>query len=241
MLQRLDKFISNQLNISRNDTRKLIFKGEVTVDGKPVLKPDTKIDTNIRIVSLNGENINYKEYVYIMLNKPKGVISASTDKKRSTVVDLVPEHLARRGLSPVGRLDRDTTGLLIITDDGEFAHRVISPKSNLIKRYNVVLDGEVNEDVITKFENGITLHDGTRCLPAKIQVDKLHKNKVTVGIVEGKYHQIKRMFGVVGLGVNELHRCSIGNIVLDENLKLGECRELTSTELDEICKEYKNN
>lgn len=241
MLQRLDKFISNQLNISRNDTRKLIFKGEVTVDGKPVLKPDTKIDTNICIVSLNGDNINYKEYVYIMLNKPKGVISASTDKNRETVVDLVPPHLARRGLSPVGRLDRDTTGLLIITDDGEFAHRVISPKSRLIKRYNVVLDGVVGDDVVSAFKNGITLHDGTKCLPAKIEVDKASGNKVTVGIVEGKYHQIKRMFGVLGLGVVELHRSSIGPIKLDEKLGSGECRELTSTELDEICKEYNNN
>ena len=241
MLLRLDKFISNQLNISRSDVRKAIFKGEVLVDGKPVLKPDTKIDTNICIVSLNGDNINYKEYVYIVLNKPKGIISASTDKTRETVVDLVPKHLSRRGLSPVGRLDRDTTGLLIITDDGEFAHRVISPKSNLVKRYNVLLDGEVDEGVVTAFKNGVTLHDGTKCLPAEIEVDKANKCKATVCIVEGKYHQIKRMFGVVGLGVVELHRSSIGPIVLDENLKSGECRELTSSELDEIRKDYNNS
>lgn len=241
MLQRLDKFISNQLNISRSDCRKYIFKGLVTVDGNPVLKPDTKIDTNICIVSLNGENISYKEYVYIMLNKPKGVLSAATDKTRQTVVDLVPEHLKRRNLAPVGRLDRDTTGLLIITDDGDFAHRVISPKSNLTKTYNVLLDGEVDDGIITKFENGITLHDGTECLPAKITVDKLSKCKATVGIVEGKYHQIKRMFGVVGLGVEELHRHSIGEVELDANLDFGECRELTSSELDKIRKGYNIN
>ncbi len=181
-----------------------------------------------------GQAVNIKEHIYIALNKPKGVLSASNDKKRKTVVDLVPRNLYRMGMAPVGRLDKDTTGLLLITDDGQFAHRVISPKNGISKLYEVLLDGEIPQSAIGDFEKGIILADGTRCLSANLQI--LEKNKARVEIMEGKYHQIKRMFGVVGLGVTELKRLRIGEYALPLDLAEGECIELTSQDLERVLK-----
>ncbi len=241
MTERLDKFIATQKDLPRSEVRKLIMRGCVELDGMTVRKSDTKIDPQSATVTLNGESIVYNRYLYIMLNKPKGVLSAARDSSRETVVDLVPEELSRKGLFPVGRLDKDTTGLLIITDDGDFAHYVISPKSGLDKRYNVVLDGAITDDVVEAFAKGITLADGTRCLPAVLSYDKSSPTQATVVIKEGKYHQIKRMFGVVNLGVNELERVSIGEVELDRTLAEGECRPLTSLELDKLYGGYNKN
>lgn len=227
-LQRLDKIIASQVNISRTDAKADIRKGFVTVDGSVLCDPSRAVDTDSKIC-YKGQALCFKEHIYILMNKPKGVLSASTDKRRQTVVDLVPPELFRSGLFPVGRLDKDTTGLLIITDDGDFAHRVISPKSGINKLYDVVLDGEVTSDTVKAFQEGIVLADGTKCLPARLEIKET--NRAIVEIKEGKYHQIKRMFGVVGLGVEELKRISVGNLKLPDSLKCGECIELSAEDL----------
>lgn len=231
-LQRIDKIISSQFNMSRSIARKVIRYGRVTVSGQIVRDPAFAVDPASSDIEFRGQALNFKEHIYLLLNKPKGVLSASEDKTRQTVVDLVPEELRRNGLFPVGRLDRDTTGLLIITDDGDFTHRVLSPKKNIFKTYRVTLDGNVTEDMIKAFEKGVTLADGTLCRPARLR--PLSENVAEIQISEGRYHQIKRMFGTVGLGVNELERTGLGGLHLPENLGYGQCRELSKEELDAI-------
>lgn len=228
--QRLDKLISNQLILSRSVVRAGIRRGYAAVNDIVVRDPAILVDAQKDIVIYNGQAIGYKEYVYILMNKPSGILSASTDKSQKTVVDLVPEELKRQGLFPVGRLDKDTTGLLLITDDGVFAHNCISPKKAISKSYIVELDGDVTKEMIEIFRSGVTLADGTACRPATLE--RLAQNMARIIITEGKYHQIKRMFGVVGLGVNSLHRESIGNLFLPDDLNAGECVELTKQQLE---------
>ena len=162
------------------------------------------------------------------MNKPQGVVSATEDRECQTVIDLVPKHLYRKGLFPAGRLDKDTEGLLIITDDGEFAHKMLAPKSGIYKKYYAEVDGEITEETVKAFEQGIEFADGTRCLPGKLEIKD--KNSGFVEICEGKFHQVKKMFLVCGLKVTFLKRISIGNLVLDSNLPIGKCRELEKTE-----------
>ncbi len=234
---RIDKFISVAAAVSRTDAKQLLKSGAVTVNGVTVKKADTKVCEN-DIVLCHGKQLIYKKFVYLILNKPKGVLSASTDKRVKTVVDLVPEEYKHYDLFPVGRLDKDTTGLLLITNDGDFAHKIISPKSGTDKRYLAVLDGAVTEEHIKLFAEGVTLTDGTECLPARLE--RAGETGAFVTVQEGKYHQIKRMFGVVGLGVNELERLSIGNLSLPTDLARGESRELTTQEF-EVLQENKGN
>lgn len=228
--QRLDKLISNQLILSRSVVRTGIHKGKATVNGTVVRDAAFLVDTQSDNVMYDGVSVGYKEFVYILMNKPKGILSASNDKSRKTVIDIVPEYLKRQGLFPVGRLDKDTTGLLLITDDGVFAHNCISPKKAISKSYIVELDGNVTDNMITVFKDGVTLVDGTVCRPAILE--NLGENKARIIITEGKYHQIKRMFGIVGLGVNGLHRESIGGLVLPSSLSEGECVEMTKSMLE---------
>ena len=227
--QRLDKFISNQLIIPRSAVRTSIRRGNAQVNGEVVRDAGALIDTSNMKVNYEGREVGFKEYVYILMNKPKGILSASTDKSRQTVVDLVPEHLRRPTLFPVGRLDKDTTGLLLITDDGVFAHNCISPKKHISKAYIAQLDGEINEEIIDAFKKGVTLADGSKCAPAILQ--KISDKTVRIVISEGKYHQIKRMFGTVDLGVNNLHRESIGGLKLPDGLQEGNCIEMEKQEL----------
>ena len=228
--QRLDKFISNQLILSRSIVRTGIQRGKATVNGAVIRDAGMLIDAESDIIAYCGDTIGYKEFIYILMNKPKGVLSASNDKSRKTVVDLVPDHLKRADLAPVGRLDKDTTGLLLITDDGVFSHNCISPKKAITKSYIATLDGEINDDMINVFKHGVTLADGTLCKSAVLE--RVKSNKARIIITEGKYHQIKRMFGTVGLGVNELHRESIGELKLPTDLKEGECVEMTKQQLE---------
>ena len=231
-LQRLDKIISSQFNVSRSTARKHIGWGRVTVDGKKYHDPSLQFDPNAVSIEYSGQALEYKEHIYLVLNKPAGIISASDDKSRRTVVDLVPENLKRNGLFPVGRLDRDTTGILLITDDGDFSHSIIHPKKKISKTYVAELDGMPTEDAVEVFENGVVLADGTKCKPAKLIING--STTATVTISEGKYHQIKRMFGTIGLGVNSLKRVSIGSLTLPEDLREGECRELAKVEITKI-------
>lgn len=228
--QRLDKFISNQLILSRSIVRTGIHRGQAMVNGSVVRDIAFNIDVENDKITYNGENVGYKEHIYILMNKPKGILSAATDKTRKTVVDLVPDGIRRQNLFPVGRLDKDTTGLLIITDDGVFAHDCISPKKSISKSYIATLDGSINDEIIQKFKAGVVLADGTKCKSAILE--DISENVVRIIITEGKYHQIKRMFGTVNLGVNNLHRESIGGLYLPDNLSEGECVEMTKTQLE---------
>lgn len=224
---RIDKYLCVALGITRSEAKFLIKSGNITVDGIRISKSDFKFDDTAEVKNA-GETLVYKKYLYIMMNKPEGILSASSDKRVKTVVDILPDHLKREGLFPVGRLDKNTTGLLILTDDGDFGHRVMSPKSGIEKTYIVTLDGPLAAEHIRPFEEGITLADGTKCLPAKLHI--LSQKEAQITISEGKYHQIKRMFGTVGLGVDALRRKSVGGLILDEKLSPGEVRELTEAE-----------
>lgn len=230
--ERLDKIISSQFNISRSEAKTCIRRGQVLVGGTVAKDYGMLVMPETEQIIFNGERLNYKKNIYIIMNKPRGIVSASTDKRRKTVVDILPEELKRSGLFPAGRLDRDTTGLLIITDDGDFAHRIISPKKKIKKTYIVWLDEDITPDICRKFSEGVTLSDGTLCAPAKLT--RIDKNVAEITITEGKYHQIKRMFGTVGIGVNELHRKSVGGLTLPENITEGLSRELTEMEKNSI-------
>ena len=234
MPERLDKFLANQNIGSRKDVGILIRKGNVAVNGEIVKKTDTHIIPEKDEVTVNGEIVGYRRHTYIMMNKPKGVLSASDDKRESTVVDIVPAEIRRRGLFPAGRLDRNTTGLLIITDDGEMAHRMLAPKSHVFKVYEAVLDGPVTEEDRAAFAAGVKC--GSRnFLPAELWLeDKNDPCRAMVKIREGKFHQVKRMFFECGKTVLELKRLSIGSLKLDPDLQEGECRIMTDEEVHSV-------
>lgn len=235
-IERLDKVISSICKVSRKDARGIIKKGRAVIDGRQVKDISAKVDTENSEIMVDGQKKTYKQFVYIMINKPKGILSASNDKTRETVVDLVKHDYDRHGLFPVGRLDKDTTGLLIITNDGEFGHKVISPKSFIEKEYIVTVDKPVNKEMTDILEQGVTLADGTECRPARVSVLSRDGMKLSVVITEGKYHEIKRMLGVVNVGVNELHRKRIGALTLDTSLLPGSYRELSSLDLCNLWK-----
>ena len=230
--QRLDKIISTQFNISRKDARRDVKIGKVKVDGAVIKDFGYQADVESQKIEYLGAELDYKEHLYLIMNKPKGVISASEDKRQKTVIDLVPQPLRRPTLFPAGRLDKDTTGLLIITDDGDFAHNLLSPKKKVMKTYRAVLDGDITDEICEKFKEGITLADGTKCQKAELK--RIDECIAEIKITEGKYHQIKRMFGTVNLGVNELERIAIGGLFLPENIDRGECRELKKGEINNI-------
>ncbi|MBO5929011.1 MAG: rRNA pseudouridine synthase [Clostridia bacterium] len=233
MLQRLDKLIASQGTRSRRDTVKLIRSGRVTIDGAVCRDPSQKVESESQQITIEGKPLVYQRFVYLMMNKPSGVLCVSRDPKVSTVVDLLPEEWKRKGLFPAGRLDKDTVGLVLLTDDGELAHRLLSPKNKIYKKYLVRLDAPLTDEHCRRFEEGITLADGTPCHPAKLEIlENGEQPLAQVQITEGRYHQIKRMFGVLDRGVVWLKRVSIGELVLDPQLKEGESRPLTSQETE---------
>lgn len=227
--ERLDKLLAAQGLGSRRDIKELVRKGAVAVNGQTARTADMKIDPEAQ-VTVGGKPVALKKHLYLMLNKPVGVVSASRGEDCPTVVDLVPPPLRRRGLFPAGRLDKDTTGFVLITDDGDFAHSILSPKRHISKTYLVTLDGEVTPAVAEAFAAGIPLKNEDRCLPAKLTV--LGPNQAQVILYEGMYHQIKRMFAACGLHVEALHRSAMGALPLDPDLPEGQCRELTPGELE---------
>ncbi len=238
-LKRLDKLIALNCNVSRKDARKLIKDSAVTVNSRVCLRAEELVDPETDDIDVKGYNFTAKEHIYIMLNKPQGVISATTDPKKKTVIDIIPDALKRRSLFPAGRLDRDTTGLLIITDDGAFAHRIMSPAHHVFKTYQAVLSFPIDENDIEKLESGITLGDGTECLPAKVRPFTTDEGlpAAEIKIREGKYHQVKRMFHALGNNVEQLRRIQIGSLKLDFTIPEGDCRELTSEELELVFKD----
>lgn len=228
--QRLDKIIASQTSLSRKQVASLIKDGELKVDGEIVLSPDAKADPEKSEIVFCGKNIGYKKYIYIMMNKPKGILSASTDKNKKTVIDLVPEELRRDGLFPAGRLDKDTTGFVLITDDGDFAHKILSPKNHIVKTYVATIEKPISESEIDTLERGITLSDGTFFKKCEIKTLDESRKRIEIKICEGKYHQIKRMLGFVGNQVIELKRVSMGNLTIDNVLSEGECRLISDEE-----------
>ena len=235
MVERLDKIVSIACGISRKDARAAIKNGAVSVDGAVVTDISKKVDTQSQL-TVFGQPKTYSQFIYIMLNKPSGILSASNDKTRETVVDLVKDVYKRNGLFPVGRLDKDTTGLIIITDDGDFGHKVISPKSYIEKEYIATVDKPISDEDIKVLGDGVTLADGTVCRPAKVKTVSDDRKTVSIVITEGKYHEIKRMLGVVGAGVVSLDRKRIGSLVMDSTLGRGEHRLLTQQEIEHIWK-----
>lgn len=229
-MERLDKMISSRTGLSRKDAKSEISSGKVKINGSVIRSPEYKVSENDEIL-LGERKINGKAHSYLVLHKPKGYVSATEDPDQPTVLELVPEELMRNGLFPAGRLDKNTTGLMIITDDGDFAHRILSPKKHVPKKYAVTLDIPVTEEMKNGFAEGIMLSDGI-CKTAKLI--KTGEYTCDVTISEGRYHQIKRMFGCYKAEVVELHRLSMGGFFLPEDLPEGKCRELTEEEISLI-------
>lgn len=234
MLERLDKMLAQNGSLSRKEVKALVRKGCVLVDGQQATASDMKIDPETADIFVNGEPFQYKRYVYIMLNKPAGVVSASNSGSEKTVVDLVPDTLRRNGLFPAGRLDKDTTGFVLLTDDGAFAHRILSPKNHIQKTYLATLTVCPDEESLDCLRAGLELRDGTKLLPAVVERIPSAETQVKIKICEGKYHQIKRMFAAVGNPVTALHRTHMGNLALDQSLFPGECREISEEERKQI-------
>lgn len=230
---RIDKYLANMKVGSRKEVHDLIKAKKVTVNGQLVKQAKQQVaDTDI--VKVADETITYEQFHYFMLNKPAGVITATEDPQQKTVLDLIEHKDRYQGLSPVGRLDKDTTGLLLLTNDGQLNHNLLSPKKHVAKTYFVELDYEVSDELIVNFAKGVTLADGTKVSPAQLNIDKSNKKQCFITIHEGKFHQIKRMFGLFDLGVVRLKRISMGNLSLDENLLLGKYRELTKAEISAL-------
>lgn len=230
---RLDKFLAETAQCTRSEAKGLLQKGRVSVNGAVCKKGDTQLKET-DTVAVDGRALAYQAFVYLMLNKPEGVVSASTDRRDTTVVDLVGDAYPRRQLFPAGRLDKTSTGFVLLTDDGAFAHDILAPKHHVSKTYLVTIDTPLTNEMRQGFAQGVTLADGTALSPA--EVTALTEDGLTVRVVlrQGVYHQIKRMFGVFGAGVNSLHREAIGGLVLDESLAPGQWRELSTEEVAKI-------
>jgi len=231
---RLDKYLKDQGIASRSEVKELIKKGLVSVNDVIIKDPGTHVNTEEDMINIKGVQVDYRQFVYYMLNKPKGVITATEDKTLKTVLDLFPEEIRRREVFPVGRLDKDTEGLLIITNNGTFAHNLLSPKKGVKKLYEALLDSFPGERAIKEFEKGIFIGDNYTALPAQLQYISTNPVIARVEIYEGKFHQVKRMFKAVGTSVIELKRLRIGDVWLDEALMPGEFRELTPEEISRV-------
>lgn len=228
---RLDRFLAETGFGTRTEVKKIIRTGVVTVNNVPAIKPDIHIDCEKDTVCINGEAVIYRKFIYLMMNKPAGYVSATWDKKLPTVLDLVPEEYLHFEPFPVGRLDIDTEGLLVLTNDGALSHRLLSPKSHVPKTYIAKTDIKATNDDINIFKNGVTLDDGYTTMPAELKIIQNGVCNAEITIQEGKFHQIKRMFESVGKKVLYLKRIKMNELILDETLDLGEVRELTEHEL----------
>lgn len=230
---RLDKYLAERGIGTRSQVKNIIKSGQITVNDVIITDPSAKLDSEKDIIKYKGNAVNSNKYIYIMLNKPSGVISAVKDERERTVVDVLPEKYKNRGIFPVGRLDKDTLGLLLLTNDGEFAHNTLSPKKHFKKTYIAQFEGRLPDNAYELFKQGIELKD-FKCKQADINI--ISQNEAEVIISEGKYHQVKRMFKALGCNVVKLKRTAFGNIALDSALKEGECRELNSEEMNYIKK-----
>lgn len=228
-MERLDKLLAGTGKWSRREVKALVRQGLVRVDGRLAASAEDKLDPAVAVVTVAGETISLCRFTYVMLHKPAGVLTATEDRKQPTVLDLLPPELRRIGLAPVGRLDKDTEGLLLLTNDGELAHRLLSPKYHVEKRYLARVDGELSAADAEAFARGMTLGDGLECLPAGLEV--LPDRVCIVTLREGKFHQVKRMLAARGAPVLYLKRLSMGPLTLDDSLAAGAYRLLRAEEI----------
>lgn len=235
-MERLDKILANMGYGTRKEVKKLVKSNLVEVNGEKVKDPSINVDPKKDKILVGNEIVDYRKFIYIMMNKPEGVVSATVDNYDETVIDLLEEEYKVFNPFPVGRLDKDTVGLLLITNDGELNHKLISPRWNVDKVYYAEINKEVDDRDIEAFKNGIVISEGYKCRPGKLEIIKSDENgaEVYVTIQEGKFHQVKRMFEALDKEVVYLKRVKFGNINLDETLKEGEYRELTEDELENI-------
>ncbi|MBZ9606522.1 rRNA pseudouridine synthase [Clostridium estertheticum] len=233
-MERIDKILSNLGHGTRKEVKSLLKKGKIEVDGVIVSDNTMKIDPDKAVIKVAGEEITYRKYIYIVMNKPAGVVSATVDKYDETVIDLIDQEYHAFNPFPIGRLDKDTVGLLLITNDGELNHKLIAPKNHIDKAYYAEINKFVDQKDIDTFKKGVVLDDGYKCMPAILKVLNANENgsEVMITIQEGKFHQVKRMFESVDKNVAFLRRISFGPLKLDENLSEGQYRELSEEELD---------
>lgn len=231
-MERLDKLLAGTGKWSRREVKALVRQGLVRVDGRLAASAEDKLDPAAAIITVAGETISLRRFTYVMLHKPAGVLTATEDRKQPTVLDLLPPELRRIGLAPVGRLDKDTEGLLLLTNDGELAHRLLSPKYHVEKRYLARVDGELSAADAEAFARGMTLGDGLECLPAGLEV--LPDRVCIVTLREGKFHQVKRMLAARGAPVLYLKRLSMGPLTLDDSLAAGAYRLLRAEEISAL-------
>lgn len=233
MPQRLDRILSECTTYTRSELKRMILRGEITVDGEAARRPEQKVDPDRQEIALLGRPIACG-HSYLMMNKPAGFVSATDDPRQKTVLELVPPELRRKSLFPAGRLDKDTEGFLLLTDDGDFAHRILSPKNHVAKTYFARVEGELCADAAARFGARVTLEDGALCRPAKLEALSPQNGEYRVVLHEGMYHQVKRMFLACGAQVVYLKREAIGELPLDGSLPLGGCRPLDAGELEKI-------
>lgn len=232
---RIDKMLANLGFGSRKDVKQLLKSGVVQINNTVIKDSKMHVDPENDVVSLNGEVVEYRQFIYLMMNKPSGVISATEDSKDETVIDLLEMSDVVFEPFPVGRLDKDTEGLLLLTNDGQLAHRLLSPKKHVPKMYYAVIDGVVTEADVEAFKQGVTLDDGYVTKPGELNILKSGiRSEIELTITEGKFHQVKRMFQAVDKRVVYLKRMTMGPLKLDEDLELGEYRELTEEEIEQL-------
>lgn len=234
---RLDKFISERTEYSRSQIKQLASKGEIKLNNAAVKKSDLKINPDSDTITVSGKVVSAQRFKYILLNKPQGYVCSTDEKDGRTVLELVPPELRSKGLFPAGRLDKDSLGALLITDDGELAHRMLSPRSHIPKIYIVKLARPFQNKYIDIFKNGIELADGEVCLPARVSGAENCDKLAFIELFEGKYHQVKRMFAAVGNHVEVLMRISLGGLILPEKLGIGECMELLHKDVENLFSE----
>lgn len=234
---RIDKYLANMNVGSRKEVHQLIKKGLVDVNGKTIKTPKEKINED-DVVTVNSEKVAYQKYHYFLLNKPTGVLSATEDRSQKTVISLLKLEDRYQGIAPVGRLDKDTTGLLLLTNDGQLNHELLAPNKHVAKVYRAQIAGVADNETVKTFASGMTLGDGTKLKPAKLKILKQDRENATseieIEISEGKYHQIKRMFGAVGMKVMALDRLAMGKLCLPADLKRGKYVELSLDEIENV-------
>ena len=228
-MERLDKVLAGTGRWSRREVKLLVRQGLVRLNGAAACSAEEKCDPETAVITVNGETVVLRRFTYVLLHKPGGVLTATEDRRQETVMELLPQELRRVGLAPVGRLDKDTEGLLLLTNDGELTHRLLSPKYHVDKRYFARVDGHLTAAYAEAFAKGMTLGDGLKCLPARLEI--LPDNGCIVTVREGKFHQVKRMLASCGAPVVYLKRLSMGPLVLGDELGRGEHRMLRDEEI----------
>ncbi|MBX4271477.1 16S rRNA pseudouridine(516) synthase [Clostridium estertheticum] len=233
-MDRIDKILSNLGHGTRKEVKALLKKKKVEVDGVIATDSAMKVDPEKAVIKVSGDEINYRKYIYLVMNKPSGVVSATVDRNDETVIDLIDEQYRAFKPFPIGRLDKDTVGLLLITNDGELNHKLIAPKNHVDKVYYAEINKFIDASDINTFKKGVVIDDGYKCMPAELKVLTANENgsEVMVTIQEGKFHQVKRMFESVNKNVMFLRRISFGPLKLDEDLVEGQCRELSEDEIN---------